>query len=118
MWGNGRKFSLKGRITDESVGWGYTYGGRGGTNPRSNASYRRLTLVALFTAEDSRDIPWAAPVKNDYNRRSDFYAEIRSALAAAIRLYKDVHALLEFALIPFSQEWIDSNDETKLRILF
>lgn len=118
MWGNGRKFSLRGRVTDESVGWGYTYGGSGGRNPTSNASYRRLTIVALFSADDSRDIPWAAPVKNDYNRRSDFYAEIQEMLARVIRLFKDAHALLEFVLLPFSQAWKTYSDERKLDILF
>jgi hypothetical protein len=118
MWGNGRKFSLKGRITDETVGWGFTYGGRGGTNPRSNASYRRLTIVALFSADDSRDIPWAAPVKDDYNRRSDFYAEIQAALARSIKLYKDAHALLEFALEPFSYAWTTYDQDMKLKSLF
>ena len=118
MWGNGRKFSLKGRITDESVGWGYTYGGKAGRNPTSNASYRRLTIVALFTAEDSRDIPWAAPVKNDYNRRSDFYAEIKETLARAIRIFKDSNTLLEFALLPFSYAWATYDQETRLSNLF
>jgi len=118
MWGNGRMFSLEGRITDESVGWGYTYGGRGGRNPTSNASYRRLTAIALFSAEDSRDIPWAAPVKNDYNRRSDFYAEIKETLARVIRLFKDAHALLDFVLLPFSYVWTEYDDQEKLGILF
>jgi hypothetical protein len=118
MWGNGRKFSLNGRITDESVGWGFTYGGKAGRNPVSSASYRRLTIVALFSAEDSRDIPWAAPVKNDYNRRSDFYAEIKGTLALAIRLFKDAQATLEFVLLPYSHTWTTYDDETKLSILF
>jgi len=118
MWGNGRMFSLKGRITDESAGWGFTFGGRGGRNPTSNASYRRLTIIACFTADDSRDIPWAAPVKNDYNRRSEFYAEIREALARVIRLFKDAHALLELVLLPFSHSWTTYDSETKLSILF
>jgi hypothetical protein len=118
MWGNGRKFSLKGRITDESAGWGFTYGGRGGTNPSSNASYRRLTIVALFNASDSRDVPWAAPVKNDYNRRSEFYAEIQSALARAIKLFKDAHTLLEFVLLIFSQEWNKYDFDERLSLLF
>ncbi len=103
MSGNGRKFSLKGRITDESAGWGY--GGRCGTNPTSNASYRRLTIVALFNSLDSRDVPRAAPVKNYYNRRSEFYAEIRAALARTKRLFKAAHTLLEFVLVLFSNEW-------------
>jgi hypothetical protein len=118
MWGNGRMFSLKGRITDESVGWGFTFGGSAGRNPTSNASYRRLTIVASFTAEDSRDIPWAAPVKNDYNRRSEFYAEIREAMARVIRLFKDAHTLLEFVLLLFSEAWTNYNTEKKMNILF
>jgi hypothetical protein len=118
MWGNGRKFSLKGRITDESVGWGFTYGGSAGRNPTSGASYRRFTIVALFTADDSRDIPWAAPVKNDYNRRSEFYAEIQQTLAQVIRLYKDAHALLEFVLLPFSNVWTTYDKEKQLDVLF
>jgi len=118
MWGNGRMFSLNGRITDESAGWGFTFGGRGGRNPTSNASYRRLTIIALFMADDSRDIPWAAPVKNDYNRRSEFYAEIRESLARVIRIFKDAHALLEFVLLPFSYAWTTYDIETKLNILF
>jgi hypothetical protein len=118
MWGNGRKFSLKGRITDESVGWGFRYGGRAGRNPTSGASYRRFTIVALFTADDSRDIPWAAPVKNDYNRRSDFYAEIQQTLAQVLRLFKDAHALLEFVLLLFSNAWTTYDMKKRLDILF
>jgi hypothetical protein len=118
MWGNGRKFSLKGRITDESVGWGFTYGGKAGRNPTSNSSYRRLTIVALFEAEDSRDIPWAAPVKNDYNRRSNAYAEIKETIARVIRLFKDTAALLEFALLPFSFAWTTFDTAAKLAVLF
>jgi hypothetical protein len=118
MWGNGRMFSLKGRITDESVGWGFTFGGRAGRNPTSNASYRRLTIIASFTAGDPRDIPWAAPVKNDYNRRSEFYAEIQQTLAQVIRLFKDAHALLEFVLLPFSNAWTSYDMERKLGVLF
>jgi len=118
MWGNGRMFSLKGRITDESVGWGFTFGGSAGRNPTSNASYRRLTIIASFTADDSRDIPWAAPVKNDYNRRSEFYVEIREALARVIRLFKDPHDLLEFVLLLFSQAWTTYDTEKKLEVLF
>lgn len=118
MWGNGRKFSLQGKITDESVGWGYTYGGKAGRNPTSNSSYRRLTIVALFAADDSRDIPWAAPVKNDYNRRSEFYAEIKETLARVIRLFKDSAALLESVLLPFSLAWGGYDESTKLEILF
>jgi len=118
MWGNGRMFSLKGRITDESVGWGFTFGGSAGRNPTSNASYRRLTIIASFTADDSRDIPWAAPVKNDYNRRSEFYVEIREALARVIRLFKDPHDLLGFVLLLFSQAWTTYDTDKKLVILF
>lgn len=118
MWGNGRKFSLKGRITDESVGWGYTFGGSGGRNPTSGSSYRRIMIVILFESEESRDIPWAAPVKNDYNRRSEFYAEIQDALARIIRLFKDAHSFLEFALIPFSHSWNGLSQEEKLEVLF
>ncbi len=118
MWGNGRKFSLKGRITDESVGWGFSYAGPGGTNPTSNSSYRRITVVALFSSEDSRDIPWAAPVKNDYNRRSEFYAEIQGALAWTIKLFKNVHNLLEFVQTIFSDRWENLSSVDKLAILF
>lgn len=118
MWGNGRKFSLQSRIKDESVGWGYSYAGSGGTNPSSNSSYRRLTLVAVFDAEDSRDIPWAAPVKNDYNRRSEFYAEIQAALAWSIKLFKNVHNLLEFVQIVYSARWENLSDNEKLEVLF
>ena len=118
MWGNGRLFSLKGRINDESVGWGYKFGGSGGTNPDSNASSRRLTIVALFTSNDSRDIPWAAPVKNDYNRRSEFYAEIRETFAKVIRLYKDVFRFLESRLLPYSVDWTEYSPEEKLAKLF
>lgn len=118
MWGNGRLFSLKGKIADESVGWGFKFGGSGGTNPESNASSRRMTIIALFTAEDSRDIPWAAPVKNDYNRRSEFYAEIRETFAKAIRLYKDALRFLESRILIFSSEWVKLSDQDKLKILF
>jgi hypothetical protein len=118
MWGNGRLFSLKGKIADESVGWGYKFGGSGGTNPESNASSRRMTIVALFTSEDSRDIPWAAPVKNDYNRRSEFYAEIRETFAKVIRLYKDVLRFLEPRILIFSSEWTKRSDQEKLNLLF
>jgi hypothetical protein len=118
MWGNGRKFSLKGRITDESVGWGVSFAGPGGNNPSSNSSYRRLTLVVLFSSEDSRDIPWAAPVKNDYNRRSHFYSEIQSTLAWVIRLFKNVHNLLEFVQTIFSTEWSKLSASGKLELLF
>ncbi len=118
MWGNGRLFSLKGRIADRSVGWGYVFGGSGGTNPQSNASSRRMMIVVLFSAEDSRDIPWAAPVKTDYNRRSEFYAEIELACAKVIRLYKDGLRLLESRLIPFSYNWSKLSDAEKLDVLF
>lgn len=118
MWGNGRLFSLKGPISDETVGWGYTFGGSGGRNPLANASSRRLTIVALFSASDSRDIPWAAPVKNDYNRRSDFYAEIRETFARVIRLFKDSVSILEFVLLMFSKEWTTYSNDQKLRIIF
>lgn len=118
MWGNGRKFSLKERITDESVGWGFTFGGRAGRNPTSGSSYRRLTIVALFAADDSRDIPWAAPVKNDYNRRSEFYAEIRETLARVIRLFKHAHPLLEFVFLLFSDAWMHYDADQRLEMLF
>lgn len=118
MWGNGRKFSLQGRITDESVGWGYIYGGKAGRNPLSNASSRRITVVALFRSDDSLNIPWAAPVKNDYNRRSDYYAEIREILARVIRLYKDAPLILEFVPLLFSHKWTQITREKKLEILF
>lgn len=118
MWGNGRLFSLKGRISDSSVGWGYKFGGGGGTNPNPTASARRITVVALFTADDSRNIPWAAPVKNDYNRRSEFYAEIQETLAKAIRLFKNAAALHKSRLIPFSYDWTQYNDQQKLDALF
>jgi hypothetical protein len=118
MWGNGRLFSLKGRISDVSVGWGYKFGGSGGTNPTSTASSRRMTIVALFTSDDSRNIPWAAPVKNDYNRRSEFYAEIQDIFAKVIRLFKDALSLLESRLLPFSYEWTRYSDKEKLDILF
>jgi hypothetical protein len=75
-------------------------------------------MVVLFTAEDSRDIPWAAPVKNDYNRRSEFYAEIRQTLARVIRLFKDAHRLLEFVLRPYSSSWNDLDMAAKLEVLF
>lgn len=118
MWGNGRLFSLKGRISDRSVGWGYVFGGSGGTNPQSNASSRRLMIVVLCSAEDPRDIPWAAPVKTDYNRRSEFYAEIQLACAKVIRLYKDGLRLLESRLIPLSYGWTKLNQKEKLDALF
>jgi hypothetical protein len=118
MWGNGRLFTLKGRITDESVGWGYKFGGAAGTNPGSTASSRRLTIVALFTADDSRDVPWAAPVKNDYNRRSDFYAEIRALCAKVIRLFKDGVTFHKGRLHPFSQKWAEYTEAEKLDLLF
>lgn len=118
MWGNGRLFSLKGRISDESAGWGYKFGGSAGTNPESNASSRRLTIIALFTSDDSRDIPWAAPVKNDYNRRSEFYAEIRETFARVIRLYKDVFRFLDSRLLPYSLDWVEMTAEQKLKKLF
>lgn len=118
MWGNGRLFSLDGRITDSSVGWEYKFGGSGGSNPASTATARRLLIVALFTAEDSRDIPWAAPVKNGYNRRSEFYAEIQHLLAKVIRLYKNGIRMIEASLLPFSAEWLDMSDEAKLNRLF
>lgn len=118
MWGNGRLFSLKGRITDESVGWGYVFGGGAGRNPASNASTRRIAIVALFTADDSMDIPWAAPVKNDYNRRSEFYAEIRDCFARVIRLFKDAVSVLEVVLLPFSAEWSKLDVTNKLQVLF
>jgi len=118
MWGNGRLFSLKGKITDKSVGWGYKFGGGGGTNPTSTASSRRLTIVALFTADDSRDIPWAAPVKNDYNRRSEFYAEIQELCAKVVRLYKNALPFLESRLLPFSHSWSRYTNQQKLDVLF
>jgi hypothetical protein len=118
MWGNGRLFSLKQRISDESVGWGYKFGGSVGTNPSSNASSRRLTIVAMFTAEDSRDIPWAAPVKNDYNRRSEFYAEIQQLFARIVRLYKDALRLIESRILPYSREWSSYDNQKKLEVLF
>jgi hypothetical protein len=118
MWGNGRLFSLQGKIEDESVGWGYVFGGGGGSNPNATASARRLTIVALFTAEDSRDIPWAAPVKNDYNRRSEFYAELREILAKTIRLFKDAQTILANRLLPFSHTWTLLSDNEKLESLF
>lgn len=118
MWGNGRLFSLKGRIADESVGWGHRFGGSGGTNPKSNASSRRLTIVALFRSDDSRDIPWAAPVKTDYNSRSEFYAEIKELLAKTIRLYKDGVRLIESRLLPYSFAWTKMSDQEKLDALF
>jgi len=118
MWGNGRLFSLKGRISDSSVGWAYMYGGKGGRNPESNASSRRLTIVALFTADQARDIPWAAPVKNDYNRRSEFYAELRDTFARVIQLFKNSLSLLDAALLPFSAAWPTYSEEQRLTILF
>jgi hypothetical protein len=118
MWGNGRLFTLKGKITDKSVGWHYRFGGAGGSNPASTASSRRLTIIALFTADDSRDIPWAAPVKNDYNRRSEFYAEIQGIFAKVIRLYKNALRLLESRLLPFSYAWTQYTDVKKLDTLF
>jgi hypothetical protein len=118
MWGNGRLFSLRGRIQDESVGWGYKFGGRGGTNPEANASSRRIGVVVLFEAEDSRDIPWAAPVKHDYNRRSEFYAEIQQSCARVIRLYKNATSIIDSILEPFSQKWSSMSDEEKVSVLF
>jgi len=118
MWGNGRLFSLKGRISDESVGWGYKFGGAGGTNPTATASSRRLTIAVLFTADDSRDVPWAAPVKNDYNRRSEFYAEIQGLLAKVIRLFKNALSFHVSRLRPFSHAWTQWSDEEKLDKLF
>ena len=118
MWGNGRLFSLKGRIDDESVGWGYKFGGAAGKNPTATASSRRLTIVVLFTADDSRDIPWAAPVKNDYNRRSEFYAEIQYLLARVIRLFKNALSFHVGRLLPFSQAWTQYTDQQELDKLF
>jgi hypothetical protein len=118
MWGNGRLFSLKGRIDDESVGWGYKFGGRAGYNPRTTGSSRRMTIAVLFTADDSRDVPWSAPVKNDYNRRSEFYAEIQDALARVIKIYKDALPLLDSRFLPFSYAWTQLDKETKLEELF
>ncbi|MEW6668368.1 MAG: hypothetical protein AB1512_24410 [Thermodesulfobacteriota bacterium] len=118
MWGNGRLFSLKGRVADRSVGWGYVFGGSGGTNPQSNASSRRLMIVMLFSADDPRDIPWAAPVKTDYNTRSEFYAEIQLACAKVIRLYKDGLRLIESRLVPFSYGWSKLSEAQKLTVLF
>lgn len=118
MWGNGRLFSLRGRIGDGSVGWGYKFGGRGGTNPKANASSRRIGVIILFTSSDSRDIPWAAPVKHDYNRRSEFYAEIQEVCALAIRLYKNATSLIESVLEPFAKGWDGLSDEEKIDILF
>jgi hypothetical protein len=118
MWGNGRLFSLKGRVSDSSAGWGYKFSGRGGTNPAATASSRRLIIVALFTSDDSRDIPWAAPVKNDYNRRSDFYAEIQELLARVIRLFKNALTFHAGRLLPFSNSWTKDNEEQKLATLF
>lgn len=118
MWGNGRKFSLKGMIRDESVGWSYIWGGSAGTNPASGASYRRLLIVVLFESEDSRFVPWAAPVKNDFNRRSEFYKEIQETLAYAIRLYKDGARILEGILAPYSARWGAMANQPKLDSLF
>ncbi|MGA9349858.1 MAG: hypothetical protein WBW48_13790 [Anaerolineae bacterium] len=118
MWGNGRLFSLKGRISDQSVGWGYKFGGGGGTNVTATASTRRIVIVALFTADDSRDIPWAAPVKNDYNKRSEFYAEIQETLAKVIRLFKDAAALHKGRLFSFAYAWTQFTDQQKLDTLF
>jgi hypothetical protein len=77
-----------------------------------------MTVIALFTAEDSRDIPWAAPVKNDYNRRNEFYAEIRETFAKVIRLYKDVLRFLESRILIFSSEWVKRSEQEKLNMLF
>jgi hypothetical protein len=118
MWGNGRLFSLKGRIDDSSVGWGYKFGGRAGYNPRATESSRRMTIAVLFTADDSRDIPWSAPVKNDYNRRSEFYAEIQDALSRVIKVYKDAMALLDSRILPFSYAWTKLDKEEKLEEIF
>jgi hypothetical protein len=118
MWGNGRKFSLQGRITDESVGWGHMIGGKVGRNPLSNASSKRIIIVALFRSDDSLNIPWAAPVKNDYNRRSDYYAEIREILGRVISLYKDAPLILDFVLQLFSHSWTQITPARKLGILF
>jgi hypothetical protein len=112
MWGNGRLFSLNGRVDDKSVGWGV------GANPQATASSRRIVIVALFTAEDSRDIPWAAPVKNGYNRRSIFYAEIQDVFARIIRLYKDAARIVESRILPFSYAWTQMNDEEKVEVIF
>ena len=59
-----------------------------------------------------------APVKNDYNRRSNAYAEIKETVARVIRLFKDTAALLEFALFPFSFAWTTFDTVAKLETLF
>jgi hypothetical protein len=77
-----------------------------------------MMIVALFSSEDSRDVPWAAPVKTDYNRRSEFYAEIELACAKLIKLYKDGLRFLDSRFVPFSYSWTKLPEKQKLDILF
>ena len=105
MYGNGRLFTpFKPEKHKIGHGWKSAWHAK-----------NRLRVYALFEAEDPRDIPWEAPVKNGFAESHQFYKAvvktIKSCSAMVLEACKDGNLKKEFA-----EKWAKPSEANVIRL--
>ncbi len=119
MFGNGRLFTPQPE-QGANVVFGVNVQGRQGKIRSYGPPLYRLVAFVFFEGEEgqSQFVPWAAPLKNRYNRNNQFHEQLVQLMYSVLYPY----SLVCESCTPdqsrfFTQRWLDSSDEEKRKSL-
>jgi len=113
LYGNGRLFARA--LRSRAVG----YGESGNSILRDHPSCWRIHCYVFIQAEDGRDVPWQAPLKDGISENHYLTPRIRHTLKEILSPYSRFAKVAKAAeLVPYTMEWSEMPIEDRAETLF
>lgn len=113
LYGNGRLFARG--VRGRAVG----YGQSGASPLRDHPSCWRLHSYVFLSAEDGRDIPWQAPLKDGISENHPIAAKLRETLRAILSPYARFTRIARASeVLPYSEEWNAMDERQRADTIF